>query len=63
METHQLDYARLSENEMAAAEQATSLEECQAHFHRAVRFASLACQAHQRFPGFNVADIRPGVRR
>jgi hypothetical protein len=63
METHHLDYASLSEKEMVAAEQAASLEECQAHLDRAVRYASLACLAHQRSPDFNVAEIRPGVRR
>lgn len=47
---------------MAAAERAPSLEECQAHLDRAVRYASLACLAHQRSPDFNVVDIRPGVR-
>ena len=63
MGTHHLDYARLSENAMAAADQAASLEECQAHLDRAVRYASLACLAHQRSPDFNVTEIRPGVRR
>jgi hypothetical protein len=63
MEARHLDYARLSENEMVAAEQASSLEECQAHLGRAVRYASLACLAHQRSPDFNLIEIRAGVRR
>ena len=62
METHSFDYARLSEKEMAAAHEAPSLAECQAHLARAVRFASLACLANQRSPDFNVVEIRPGVR-
>ena len=58
-----LDYAQLGEEAMAAADGATSLEECQAHLDRAVRYAQLACMAHQRSPDFNVTEIRPGVRR
>ena len=38
-----LDYAQLSEDEMAAADRAASLDECQAHLDRAVRYAQLAC--------------------
>jgi len=58
-----LDYAQLSEDAMAAADCATSVEECQTHLARAVRYASLACLEHQRSPDFNVVEIRPGVRR
>ena len=60
--TH-LDYARLSEDAMTAADRAETLEDCQAHLARAVRYASLACVEHQRSPDFNVVEIRPGVRR
>ena len=62
METESLDYAQLSEKEMAAADRAATLEECQAHLDRAVRYASLACLEQQRSPNFNVVEIRPGVR-
>ncbi len=55
-------YARLSEKEMAAAEQAGSVEECQAHLDRAVRYASLACLEYKQSGRSNVAEIRPGVR-
>jgi hypothetical protein len=58
-----LDYAQLSEAAMAAADAATSLEECQAHLARAVRYASLACIEHHRSPDFNVVEMRAGVRR
>lgn len=61
MEPHKVDYARLSENEMAAAHQAPSLEQCQAHLARAVRFASLASLTNQRSPDFNVVEIRAGL--
>jgi hypothetical protein len=57
------DYAQLSEAAMAAADDATSLEECQEHLARAVRYASLACMADHRSPDFNVVEIRAGVRR
>jgi hypothetical protein len=63
MKIEQLDYARLSEDAMAAADDAVTIEECQAHLARAVRFASLACLKHQRSPHFNVVEIRPGVRQ
>jgi hypothetical protein len=63
MNIESLDYAELSEAAMAAADDATSLEECQAHLAQAVRYASLACMADQRSPDFNVVEIRPGVRR
>ena len=62
MSLENIDYARLSESEMAAAEAAPTLEECQAHLAQAVRYASLACIAHQQSPDFNVVEIRPGVR-
>jgi len=57
------DYARLSENAMAAADQAESLEECQALLMAAVRYASLASVELQRSPDFNVYEMRPGIRR
>jgi hypothetical protein len=38
-----LDYSELSEIEMAAADRAASIEECQTHLDRAVRYAQLAC--------------------
>ena len=63
MATQPLDYAQLSEDAMAAADRASSLEECQAHLDRAVRFASLACQANQRSPDYNVIEIWLGARR
>ena len=63
MNIEQLDYARLSEDAMAAADDAETIEECQAHLARAVRYASLASLEQQRSPEFNVFDIRPGVRR
>ncbi|MGH9548457.1 MAG: hypothetical protein ACRD3W_03740 [Terriglobales bacterium] len=58
-----LDYVELSEAEMAAADTATSLEECQRHLAQAVRYASLASMENWRSPDFNVVPIRPGVRR
>ena len=63
MNIEQLDYARLSEDAMAAADDAGTIEECQGHLARAVRYASLACLEHQRSPDFNVVDIRAGVRQ
>jgi hypothetical protein len=63
MTTECPNYARLSEIEMAAADAAPSLEECQAHLDRAVRYASLACLADQRSPDHNVVEIWPGVRQ
>ena len=61
MNIEQLDYARLSEDAMAAADDAATIDECQAHLARAVRYASLACLARQRSPDFNVVEIRPGA--
>jgi hypothetical protein len=58
MEIEQLDYALLSELAMAAADDAESLEECQSHLARAVRYASLACMERQRSPDFNVVEFR-----
>jgi hypothetical protein len=58
-----LDYAQLSEAAMLAADNATSLEDCQEHLARAVRYASLACMEDHRSPDFNVVEIRAGVRR
>ena len=46
-----------------AADDAATIEECQAHLARAVRYASLASLNHQRPPELNVFEIRPGVRR
>lgn len=63
MNTEHLDYAQLSEDAMAAAGGAASLDECQAHLDRAVGYAQLACLEHHRSPDFNVVEIRPGVRR
>jgi hypothetical protein len=48
---------------MLAADNATSLEDCQEHLARAVRYASLACMEDHRSPDFNVVEIRAGVRR
>ena len=62
MNIEQLDYARLSEDAMAAADHAATIDECQAHLARAVRYASLASLEHQRSPAFNVVEIRPGAR-
>ena len=62
MNLETIDYARLSEAEMAAADDAGTLDECQAHLAQAVRFATLASLAHQRSPDFNVVEIRPGAR-
>ena len=62
MSVEQLDYARLSEDAMAAADDAATIEECQAHLARAVRYASLASLEHQRSPDFNVVELRPGAR-
>jgi hypothetical protein len=63
MQIEPLDYDELSENAMAAADAAQTLEECQAHLMRAVRFASLASMNCHRPPDFNVVEIRPGVRQ
>ena len=63
MEIQHIDYAQLSEDAIAAADRALSLEECQDHLARAVRYASLACLEHQREPDFNVVEIWPGARR
>ena len=62
MDVEHVDYAQLSEDAMAAADGATSVEECQMHLIRAVRYASLACMERQRSPDFNVFEIRSGVR-
>ena len=58
MDIEHLDYALLSELAMAAADDAESLEECQSHLARAVRYASLACIERQRSPDFNVVEFR-----
>ena len=60
MDIEQLDYSLLSELAMAAADDSETLEECQSHLARAVRYASLACMERQRTPDFNVVDIRRG---
>ena len=62
MDVEHLDYARLSEEAMVAADDAATLDECQAHLHRALRYAQLACLEHQRSPDFNVIEIRRGAR-
>jgi len=48
MDIETLDYARMSEEAMAAADRASTLEECQRHLDRAVRFAQLACFEQRR---------------
>lgn len=59
MDIETLDYARMSEEAMAAADRASTLEECQRHLDRAVRFAQLAC-FEQRRPGRpNVVAFSP----
>lgn len=63
MGVEHVDYAQLSEMAMIAADAASSLEECQEHLARAVRFASLACMENQRSPDFNVVELRPGICR
>ncbi|MGI8611304.1 MAG: hypothetical protein ACR2KH_03375 [Sphingomicrobium sp.] len=62
MEIETLDYAQMSEEAMAAADRASTLEECQAHLDRAMRFAQLAC-FEQRRPGrSNVVEIATARR-
>lgn len=62
MEIETLDYAQMSEDAMAAADRAGTLEECQAHLDRAMRFAQLAC-LEQRRPGrSNVVEIATARR-
>lgn len=52
-----LDYARMSEEAMAAADRAESREEVQAHLDRAVRYALIAC-FERRQPGrSNVVEL------
>ena len=63
MDIEHLDYSRLSEQAMAAADDAETLEECQSHLARAVRFASLACMERQRSPDVNLVDFRQGACR
>jgi len=63
MQIHHVDYAQLSEDAMAAADRAATLEECQDHLARAVRYATLACLERQRSPDFKIVEIRPGARR
>lgn len=60
MDIEALDYARMSEAAMAAADRASTLEECQGHLDRAVRLAQLACMERRR-P--NVVDIGVAPRR
>ena len=62
MDIERLDYARLSADAMAAADDATSIEECEIQLARALRYDSLACLEHQRVPDFNIVEIGPGVR-
>lgn len=62
MDIETLDYARMSEEAMAAADRATTLEECQALLDRAMRYAQLACMERHR-PGYsNVVDIGSAPR-
>lgn len=58
MDIEHLDYSLLSELAMAAADDSETLEECQSHLARAVRYASLACMERQRSPNFNIVDFR-----
>ena len=60
MDIEHLDYSLLSEQAMAAADHAATIEECQAHLARVVRYASLASLERQRLPDFNVVDFRQG---
>jgi hypothetical protein len=62
MDVEDLDYARLSEEAMVDADDAATLDECQKHLHRALRYAQLACLEHQRSPDFNVVEMRRGAR-
>ena len=48
---------------MIAADGAATLDECQSHLARAVRYASLACMENHRSPDFNVVEMQPGIRR
>jgi hypothetical protein len=57
MTIESLDYAQLSEDAMAAADRAATLDECQAHLDRAVRYAQLACLEEQRSGRSNVVPI------
>lgn len=50
-------YAELSEKEMAAADRAQSLEECQAHLYQALRYAQFACLERPQFHPSNVVAI------
>jgi hypothetical protein len=61
MTIESLDYAQLSEDAMAAADRAPTLDECQTHLHRAVRYAQLACLERPRQS--NVVELRSGARR
>jgi hypothetical protein len=63
MKIEHMDYSLLSEQAIAAADDAVTLEECQAHLARAVRYASLASLERQRSPDFNVVDIRQDACR
>lgn len=65
MEIETLDYARMSEEAMAAADRASTLEECQAHLDRAVRLAQLGCMQWRRpnvveFTSIERRDRTPG---
>jgi hypothetical protein len=62
MDIETLDYARLSEEAMAAADRASTLEECQAHLDRAMRFAQLACLERRRPGRSNVVAIATARR-
>ncbi len=63
MDIETLDYARMSEQAMAAADRAATLAECQAHLDRAVRYAQLACM-ERRWPGrSNVVEFGSARRQ
>ncbi|HEU5284917.1 MAG TPA: hypothetical protein VFU20_00230 [Sphingomicrobium sp.] len=62
MDFDTLDYARMSEEAMAAADGSDTLEECQAHLDRAVRYAQLACLERHRPGRSNVVDIASARR-
>ena len=59
MDIETLDYARMSEEAMEAADRASTLEECQRHLDRAVRFAQLACFEQRRPNVVALATAQP----
>lgn len=62
MEIGTLDFARMSEEAMAAADRATTLEECQAHLDRAVRLAQLGCIEWRRPGRSNIVEFASARR-